>query len=289
MKSLLLFFTIINFTLFAQNSKGYLGAKVFTTIESTLYNPLLYNIAKSSDHKDKFNGGLRISAGYLAQRNIAFCIEAGIDFSNINVSSYQYIKSTHLVPTSYWSTVPNTTDYYYYYYQITPFTMNVQTTSIMPKIEFSSKKSLLPMGLSQQIGIGFYKSKIIDKNYNVNIGYSNVEEPSGTNMFPNDSIKPYDEAYLKTHLYDYKNQNIIKSTSLMYALSIRTAISKHVMINYGFRYTISFTNIAYLFDKSNNQDDYLLDYSDIKRRVVNQRALNLITFNLGLTYVLFKN
>ena len=68
----------------------------------------------------------------------------------------------------------------------------------------------------------------------------------------------------------------------MYALSMRTAITKNILINYGFRYTFNLPVSSNGFSESDAQ--YFLQQNTIYESVKKQRSSSLINFNLGLTY-----
>lgn len=252
--SILLFFFISTFSAISQNTKGFMGARFFTTIESVTNSPIIYNLRKKKYSKsaDLFNYGYRLALGYISERNVAFCFETGIDYSSIYIPSNQ---SLGLSSESYSLKIQ---------------AMEVRTFTYMPKIEFTVKKGLLPMGLSQQIGFGFGNSKIVKRNYSVE------------KMFPNQS---YDIENVKKTLYDFDSKQALKTVSLFYALSIRNAITKHIMLNYGFRYTISFEKNIFSGAKVNG---YLLSPYEANRLIVMQKSSNLINFNCGLTYVFFR-
>jgi len=258
-----LFFTISSAV--AQEKEGYFGARNFVTVESLLYTPLIYNLRNSSDENskydknlnpasDNFNGGFRASFGRIIERNFALCLEAGIDFSNIYADINPSVLGIQFIdfPIS---------------------KLNIQTYSILPKIEFATTNSLLPLGFSHQIGVGFSNSKLTKKDYNFNSG--GTYDDNGAGVLIN-----YHE-YIKSHLYDYASAKSIKMYTFLYALSMRVAISKNLLFNYGFRYTLHVKNDKYFQQDS---QDYLLQLTDMKERVYKQSTSNLITLNFGLTY-----
>lgn len=258
-----LFFTIS--CAVAQEKEGYFGAKNFVTVESLVYSPLIYNLRNDSydnskydqnlnPASDNFNGGFRASFGRIIERNFALCLEAGVDFSNIYAGVQQSVLGSQ-----------------YLDFHISK--LNIQTYSILPKIEFATTNSLLPLGFSHQIGVGFSNSKLVNKDYNYISG--------GTYDYYGTGVLINNEEYIKTHLYDYTSAKSIKMYTFLYALSMRVAISKNLLFNYGFRYTLHVKNDKYFQQDS---PDYLLQLTDMKERVYKQSTSNLITLNFGLTY-----
>lgn len=258
----LISFILFNSIIFSQDLKGYYDAKYFVTVETLLNTPLLYNWRNDkydyskydknlNPSSDKLNHGYRLSFGFLLQRNIALCIESGIDFSNIYAENNILINNVN--------------------YDLQISKLNVQTYSIMPKIEFATKNSLLPLGFSHQIGFGYSNSKLIDKDY--------TYKTENTNIWNTNPI--ISDTYIKNHFYDYENAKPIKCYTILYALSMRTGITKNILLNYGFRYTLNIENIIYSSDKSN---EFVFKQSEIRDLVNNQKFLNFINFNIGLTY-----
>ncbi len=245
------------------DNKGFYDAKFFITLEGQANSPLIYNLRTASTYpeysrfdknlnekKDKFNYGFRISGNYLIKRNTAIGIETGFDYASI----YPPKNYTDDLQSSSISLLSEALD--------------IKTFVIMPKIELSTKNALLPLGLSHQIGIGIAKTSIVEKNYNFlvidNYGNSLV----------------YNSIY-KDKLYNYSN-NSFKNYLVMYALSMRTAITKNILINYGFRYTFNLPVSSNGFSESDAQ--YFLQQNTIYESVKKQRSSSLINFNLGLTY-----
>lgn len=177
-----------SFVLNAQNF-GYLGKKNFIDVKTVSSVPVLANIAYSFSDGDGligqwrfgyFNTGIHVSIGRTVKQNIAFSLETGIDFQSYNENEYQDGSS---------------------------YIQKVTAYSIMPKIEFASKRYILPLGIHHQIGLGFYNLK---NEFIFSPDFSLYSEP-------------------------------LKGITLLYGFMIRTAISKKLFINYGARYTMNYT------------------------------------------------
>lgn len=247
--SLILFILVTFSCVHSQKSNGYYGARFYTSVESVMNMPLLYNIINKRFEISKYdplNYGFRMSAGVILRRNLAFSVEAGIDYSNAEIGYYNYYYGTiKIIPKA-----------------------DVRTTVIVPKIEFTGKRGLLPIGVSHQIGFGRSISEIQPKIYSYNIleddwPYSEVE--GGTIDLTNTVMTP------------------VKCYVLMYGLNVRSSITKNILLNYGFRYTANFEKLFWDFSIF---EDVLTGGNG---GVYNQRHSNFINFNLGLTYVFLKN
>lgn len=245
------------------DNKGFYDAKFFITLEGQANSPLIYNLRTNymdpaysrfnkdlEEKKDKFNYGFRISGNYLIKRNLAIGIETGVEYANV------YPEMNYVDNQNYNTII------------LRSEALDIRSFVIMPKIELSTKNGLLPLGLSHQIGLGLAKTNIVEKNYNFLVS-DDVNNSS------------YYAAIYKDKLYNYSN-NSFKNYLVMYALSMRTAITKNILINYGFRYTFNLPVSSNGFSESDAQ--YFLQQNTIYESVKKQRSSSLINFNLGLTY-----
>lgn len=264
MKSVIISIIIFSSLLsYAQDNKGYYGSKAYFSLETNINTPLFYNLTEnglSLKKHDKINYGIRVSGNYIIKRNFAIGIELANDFSNIlmsnlpNYNKFQNYDGTYDI------------DNYRYYKNL-----KLSTFSFIPKIEFATKNGLLPLGLSHQIGFGISKTSIRSGVYDYwlsDYSYSYINEAND-----------FDGAY------EFTKENrpeTIKNITLLYALNIRTALTKKVLLSYGFRYTLNINkqkNIGFLQQLNFDSQRY-------ESKVITQRFLNIIHFNLGLTYVL---
>lgn len=256
--------------IFSQDNRGYYDSKFYATVITVGNMPLLYNlIAKSESTKmDLLNYGFRISGGYILKRNIGLCLELGLDYGNFkNQTIHSYNNSS-----------------YYNTYTIYD-NLKTQTLSIMPKIEFTNANGLLPLGLTHQLGFGFSETSIIPGVYSA---ISNVKDST---LYSDGYYTYYNYSY---HLVKSENkmektpENIIHTKTIMYALNLRKAITKKIMISYGFRYTLNFSkyNINAIPQGKTYNDVY---FSGSIPEIIKKRSFyNFINFNIGLTYVFCK-
>jgi len=266
---LFLFQVLISSAQHTHKTKGFYNAKYLVSAEMIGHIPFIYNSYKREDDfskydrdlkkkKDNFNYGFRISAGKVISKKFIVSLEGGIDFSNVYLS-----MSGSNLPLPDYSTSK----------MILP-ALSVQTFSFMPKFEFASKKALMPLGFSNQFGFGFSLSHVVNKNY------------AARATVYNDQIDEYtidvNPSYMAKHFYDYDKAEPIKCLTLMYAISMRTALSKKLLLDYGVRYTL---NMA--FDRSDVREssEYIISDSQMKHYVQNQQFLSVIRLNLGATYV----
>ncbi|MFT5778243.1 MAG: hypothetical protein ACI837_001199 [Crocinitomicaceae bacterium] len=215
----LFLFILMNFAAFGQHN-GFFGKKSYIELNSVSYIPLLANIVDAVngyisyqkkdgiliEKRDWFDTGIRLAAGRSISNTKGFGLELGLDFQDF-----------------------------------TPFLaehemLAMRTVSILPKMEFTHRNGLLPMGLNHQIGLGYALSKLVKKSY---IGESYTPD--------------YDENY--------------SGITLLYGLNMRTPLSKKIMLNYGFRYTLNWTFLS----------------NGIEPDIRGKRLFNVISFNIGIT------
>ena len=257
MKNIILLITIfISSFLFSQDNKGYYGTKCYVSLESVSSIALVYNVfSDAMTTKNLFNYGYRVSGSYVFKRNFALGLEVGTDISNI---SHVYVDENFSTPT-----YSSNNEYSYFE------NLKVSTFTFIPKIEFTNSKGLLPLGLTHQIGIGITSSDI----------------KKGT----------YEITHLDNYYYDTKTTEQVtfespflkdpaKMLTILYALNLRTALTKKMLLSYGFRYTLNINRENFLPLSSPGQND--LNRNVIQNDILKQKSLNLISFNLGLTYAI---
>lgn len=269
----ILLFVFSSYVLFGQDkNNGYLGKTNFVEATTVSYIPMMYNFLGSygstgykstngstltSKSRTWFNTGFRVSVGRAFKRNFGMSIETGMDF--------------------YEEVIPDD-----YFYNIIPTqneeirirrheNLDIRVLHIMPKFHIANRGSLLPLGLSHEIGIGYAMTSIADKDYVAEFyiydytnGNQNIPAPD-----PGDYLN-YERRY--------------RSLQLLYGIKMRTPVSKSLFINYGFRYTIEFglgdnwpqgnANVPNDLTSSILSDDY------------NRRLLyNVASFDLGVSFV----
>lgn len=263
----ILLFVSILFNSSAQNT-GLYGKRNFIEFNTASYIPVFSWILENGEmyktsgagnslvvSNDKFNYGFHFVVGHAGKKNTGISLEFGYDFANIPGPSDARIEYT-----DQWGY-----DNYYYVY-LKHERLDINTFSIMPKIEFTRSGGTLPVGLNHQFGFGYTSSSVREKDY--------VYRITGGG----DYISPEDSANFESKLINYDKK--YKGYSFLYAFNIRTPISKKIMINYGIRYTLNFRNYAQYFSNS----DYHYEEYDIARKIGKMRFTNFITFNLGVSY-----
>lgn len=218
------------------------------------YKPMGNTVTRGRDLVDF---GYRVTLGRVMTDNFALGIEAGMDYQSVGFES-------NFMDLSYTDPFGNT---YYNSCVILHEMMDIHTFSVMPKLTFTKEGGLLPIGLNHEIGIGYTRTKIVDKDYNFKIN-------SGSEyLSAEDSVK------IDTHYADYNEK--YGGMTFMYAFKIKTPISKKIMINYGLRYTLNLKSFSF---KSSGSSQYVQSAADMARNIGKKRVLNFLTFNLGLSY-----
>ena len=221
---LLIVTLFITFLTYSQKNNGYYGKRFFIDIEGLGNYPMFSNIFGYAYNgyaaqgktlvpkKDNFNVGFRLNAGFAVKRNLGLSIEFGQDYSSIYMNEYDNMYFDY-------------STYLSVYHEM----IDVKTTVFIPKLEFTTSKALLPMGLSHQIGFGIANSSIAEKDYlyrYYDYSYALDTENYSTNDTYPDPIN-FDKAQK------------VKKFVLLYALNMRTPITKSLMFNYGIKYTIN--------------------------------------------------
>ncbi len=277
-----LILTITSFYSFSQKSNGYFGAKYFTTIETILNKPVAYNVIEYGGGLDNFkviNYGYRLTLGYIVKRNFAVCFETGVNNDKVSniwmTDSYTSNSQSSQIPV-------------YKHFQ----NMETQTLSIMPKIEITNSKGLIPLGFSSQFGIGYSKTRFKENAYNYKL-----EHQDNNNYY-------YNSVFVKDGegVYQFKNDSTtpnLTTITLLYAFSLRTALTKKLLLNYGFRFTLNYSipqngvfgdlegtfgDVGSITDSFPGSDATYFNSSTLERKIMDQKRNNFLQFNLGLTY-----
>ena len=271
----LVFLVLFTKSVYSQKDNGFYGNKAIFQTEGLFNYPFFYNVIskssgdfiyKAKDGKlvqsnDLMNYGYRLSLGYAFKRNMAFLVELGQDFSNVYPDRYPINYSYEQATVSQHEK------------------LNAISTCILPKFEFASSKSLLPMGLGHQIGFGLERTRIVEKDYLYRLDYYDPMP---------DSNKLYSLSQNDLDPINFSLLPRIKRFVIMYALSIRTPLSKHLLLNYGVRYSARFGNVKKLYLPStdtNNQPIGNADFTNaVIRTTARMRSLSIINLNIGLTY-----
>lgn len=222
----------------------------------------LKRTSKVSDNlvqkKDIFDFGFRGSYNRMIKNNLAIGIEAGLDFQN---TAMEY---------SFYEFYPQGSEYSYSI-QVDYETLKMRTFSIMPKITFCSSGSLLPIGISHEIGVGYNGTKIVKDDYVYEI----------PDNWTSSELTAADSSKIENNYVDYDKN--FSSVTLLYGLKFRTPLTKSLLLNYGFRYTL---NIGNFRSETPHNSSYVIDNDDLANRIATTRIFNFITFNIGLSIAL---
>lgn len=271
MKSLiinLLIFSFLSFFSFSQVN-GYFGKKNFLDVNVNLHLPLLYNFNNQLSFSSlgylnkngvleqkmpKINTGFNFSYLRVIQRNIGLGLEMGL--SNFRV-------------------VPNIGNSDFYTNAVIEM-IGVRKFSILPKIEFSYEDALLPIGISNQIGVGVNYFSAVERDYIGSV--SKYNESS----YSSDLV-----SVSKDNYYNFETAESVKSYTILYKLTMRIPINKYLLCNFGFRYTFNFMpNLNDIIGtiSSSSSEDYVLDQESFTRSIKNKENRSLIMFETGITF-----
>lgn len=258
---LLIFISIVftGLTVHAQNT-GLYGRRVSLDLSFTGNIPIINRLSgpmyksRSGDliqTMDNLDYGIRTGASYALSNNFALGFEFDVEFMNIIAPKYinTFNSSTGFTETT-----------------IRHEALSTNTFVFMPRIEFTSNNGLLPIGLSHQIGLGFTRTKVIEKDYDYLI-FTNSQSP--------------DFANFQEDFYDYTNK-AFKGIVLMYTLNVRTPINKFMMITYGIRYNFNYSMGA----QTLSNDSFYFSSSEAYLQSRRRRLFSIISLNLGMSFAL---
>ncbi len=250
---LILLFILITGVCRAQHS-GFFGKKNYIEIIGVGSVPVIDNVFSKNNTpykangsqlievRDWFEGGIRLAIGHSVNNQLGLGIEVGMDFQNV------------APPQNHYGFAPGSD------YIIKHELLDLRTISIIPKIEFTNADGLLPIGLNHQIGFGYTSTKVVDKNY--------VLKFNGT-IGATETLKlaPIEDRF--------------RGFVIFYALNMRTAVTKHLMLNYGIRYSVN--GMIALLEPTNISTGYQVSRFEIAQVIRGRRFRSLLTFNLGLS------
>lgn len=267
MKVLLTFISLILICSFQAQTTGFFGKKNLLEIGGTIQNPMLYNFYASRNYpkpyieKDgklesgtpKINYGFRLSYGKMIKRNLAVYLETGLNYFSV-------------VPDPYfdYGTIQTESNFTLVQGEM----LDVRSFSIIPKIELSSADGLLPIGITNQFGLGVNFYKTLEREY---IGSADsIDQIVG---FP----IPVDVT--SSNYYDYSNQ-AIKGYTLLYKLTMRIPINDRFFYHLGFRYTYTFVP----FSSYSTSSGQILTQANMWEAIRHKETRNLTNFETGISF-----
>lgn len=267
MKLFLTFISLSLFCSFQAQTTGFFGKKNLLEIGGTLQNPMLYNFyamrnsPKPYLSKDgvlesrtpKLNYGFRFSYGKMIKRNLAVYLETGLNYFSV-------------VPDPYfdYGTLQTESNYTFEQGEM----LDIRSFSIIPKIELTSDDGLLPIGITNQFGVGVNFYKTIKKDY---IGSADSIDHSSGFSFP---VNITSDNY-----YDYSNQ-AIKGYTFLYKLTMRIPINDRILYHFGFRYTYTFVP----FSNYSTTAEQVLTQANMWEAIRHKESRNLINFETGISF-----
>lgn len=263
----------------AQQYNGFYGKKMYFDLSFCLAKPIRdysnkTNYYKSSNGRtlsttrDYINGGASVNLGIALKNNLGLSLNASSFFANI----------PGLYQTQFYT---QSNDEYPIVIELKHERLNIRTFLITPTLHLSSVNSLLPVGFSHELGVGYHSTSIVEKDYvyeatpfsyydnNTNIYVNNKEDATAFV----DSL-----TNVNGPIIDYNRK--FKGLSLCYALKLRRPLTPMLAINAGLLYSFHFT-------RSNDKQIYSDQYADggIARNMLNYHRYSIWKFEFGLTYL----
>lgn len=170
--------------------------------------------------------------------------------------------------------------------------VNTSSYSILPVFEWKTKKSRDAFfGISQQFGIGYTFTKIMERDYKYELDYVYTEKVSsepfpGAVQYGNLYILEDSTTYNPSEFYDYSQ--IYHGIKVMYAMQLRKKLSEHLALNFGVRFNFNYYTKAYVgYEVPDNEEDskYWMDKNKMVKVVGRTRLFSLCFANVGLTYI----
>jgi hypothetical protein len=280
MKYFSILFILLSAGLAQGQNNGFLGKKNVLSIDARILPPLYYNFriseasafskreqnGKLIDGRNLLDLGLNVTLGHAFSSEFALMIQGSINTFDVNLVG----------PLNYTPYYSNTQDgngggENYSLYEGT--FIKAQTMQIMPIIELGGGGGLLPVGLVHQIGLGFGRTKILDKNYR----FEGVDQNSSDNSSGMFTPVVFTN---KDPLFDEKLSFV--STSLMYKIGMRIPINNFITYNIGLRYNINITTKG---DYFSNVSKYIFDARDVLQAVKSREYSSFSFLETGISFV----
>lgn len=220
------------------------------------YNRYHKNSGQVKKSRDILDLAYQINYTRCLNNNISFGL--GFGYQNVDVGLY-YDAVVEYYDTSFQD---------HFGYQANVEHLDFKYSYIIPRLEIRNKNNIFGVGITHQFGLGWGFSSLRDKEYHMDFYNYN---------HPNDGIF----ADLRSNFYDYSN-NSFKFLICEYALSFRKPISKSLMLNYGFRYNITWQIQQKYFS---NKSNFIVSNNDVSDVLSSAIGFNIIQFRFGLSYV----
>lgn len=247
---------------YAQNS-GFIGKKNILSVDGRFFVPVFHNFGKNESKKYKANGeafeparnllnsGINITVGRTLTNGMAFLIQGNYSRYKMYAPNYDYPNSFQINKSTFFQG---------------------QSMGIMPIIEFAGTGGILPIGISHQIGIGFYKNTMRNTDYLILAQSTSYSSSQTLDLFTTEDITNLD--YLT-----------IKSYSFMYKFNLRIPITRSLLLNVGMRYNINRTKpVPYQYDSA-TIDNHLIPQFNFRDMVAAAHLNNLVSLETGISFV----
>lgn len=140
--------------------------------------------------------------------------------------------------------------------------IRLNTVTIMPKIEISTRSNLLPIGLSHQVGFGYTRVTVDDRDY-----LYTLDNPNNQTI-----LTPIDDGFIDM-------EDVYTGFTLMYQINMRTPITEQLVLSYGIRYNANFVRATRPIDGQNPTGEF--NFID---QVRDRRNPAFIQLNIGLGF-----
>lgn len=263
---------------FAQNP-GYLGKKNVIEVFGTFQTPLFSNMidlansdvsymkkaGKLEEKMDVVDVGYHFNVSHAFSRRFGLAFEFGYDYFSVNPGFVDKIYNS------------NTGFTIYDEYQGQHENLSVRSQFLLPKIEFTSKGGILPVGITHQIGLGFRSMKVIQKDYLYDL--ESLDEVD----YQYYQLNATESAELEKNLTNFKER--YKGMTMVYVLNLRSPVSKNLLLNYGVRYTLNFMKR----DQSEGdgyeyESTYWYNEAEVQNAIRSRTRWSFIFLHFGLSF-----
>ncbi|MES2589117.1 MAG: hypothetical protein V4622_09060 [Bacteroidota bacterium] len=271
MKTLFLVFIILSSSYSFTQNPGLFGKKNIVDFNFIFSRPLLENVMYNSSNMvyvkrsgtslEQTSDKLDVAFNFSYIRSLSKRFNLGVEFLYQKLDTktpLEFNRETQLDYLTYSGLMEN---------------LNFRHIGFIPKIEFCKENSIFGIGLHNQIGFGYCKSSIIEKDYLFELTKYDGNSSS--------QLTEEEKTDFKTNFFDYKSKGY-SNFIFLYVLNFRKNLTKNLMLNYGFRYTFNF-----LFRSKDQIDSkkYWINNDQIFQMINAEKKYSIVQFKIGLSYV----
>ncbi|GAB5416253.1 MAG: hypothetical protein Crog4KO_11630 [Crocinitomicaceae bacterium] len=260
MKIFLVIVSLLSFPVFAQT--GLYGRRSIVEVQGIGSMPIVYNFFNGLrpfynqqgdnlvDGRNLIEYGCRVNVMRAFTNQIGIGAEFGYE--------RQIMSAPDFINLQYFNGFNNDVGLY----DLRHEKIRLNTITFMPKIEISSRTNLLPIGLSHQVGFGYTRVSVDERNYTYIVQNSD-----------NDSIiTPTENGFLN---YDYTYTGF----TFMYQINMRTPITDQIVLTYGIRYNGNFVRRRRPSDGFSSVGEF-----DMINEIRDRRNPAFVQLNFGIGY-----